>query len=104
MASSKVGQLGGDDKTSDTGRGESGENTRDESRDSKLGNITTARGGELAEDTDLDTEGADVAEAAEGVGGDELGAGGEAVEFVVLGGGVCEEGEGLVLVLECVSI
>jgi len=97
--SGEIGELIGDDKTGDTGGGESGQDTRDEGRNSKTGNITTSRGGKLAENTNLDTEGADVAESTEGVGGDELRAGREAVE---LGGGVVggERGEGVVLVLE----
>jgi len=97
LASSKVGQLGSNDKTSDTGRGEGGQNTRDEGRDGKTGNITSSRGGKLAENTDLDTQGTDVAETAESVGGDELRTGGKAV---VLGGGVVggEVSEGVVLV------
>ena len=99
MVSSKVGQLGSDDKTSNTGRGEGGQNTRDEGRNGKTRNVTSSRGGKLAENTDLNTQGTDVAETAESVGGDELGAGGEAV---VLGGGVGggEVSEGVVLVLE----
>jgi hypothetical protein len=103
LVSCKVGQLGGDDETSDTGRGESSQDTGDQSRDGKTGNVTTTSGGELAENTNLDTQRTDVAETAEGVGGDELGAGGEAV---VLRGGIVggEVGEGVVLVLFCVSI
>ena len=99
LVSSKVGQLGSDDKTSDTGRGEGGQNTRDKGRDGKTRNVTSSRGGKLAENTNLNTQGTNVAETAESVGGDELGAGGEAV---VLGGGVGggEVSEGVVLVLE----
>lgn len=98
-SSGETGELIGDDKTSDTGGGEGGQDTRDESRDGKTGNVTTSRGSELAENTDLDTEGADVAETAESVGGDELRAGGEAVELGGLVGGG-EGGESIVLVLE----
>lgn len=103
LVSSKVGQLGGDNKTSNTGRGEGGQNTRDKGRDGKTRNVTTSRGGKLAENTNLDTQGSNVAETAESVGGDELGAGGEAV---VWGGGVGggEVSEGVVLVLGGVSI
>ena len=104
LVSSKVGQLGGDDKTSNTGGRKGGQNTRDKGRDGKTSNVTSSRGGKLAENTDLDTQGSNVAETAESVGGDELGAGGEAV---VLGGGVGggEVSEGVVLVLgELVSI
>lgn len=98
LAGGKVGQLVGDDETSDTGRGEGGQDTGDQGRDGKTGNVTTASGGELAENTDLDTERTNVAETAESVGGDELGSRGHAV---VLGGGVLggEVGESVVLVL-----
>lgn len=98
MSSSKVGQLVGDDETSNTGGGESGQDTRDQGRNGKTGNVTTSRGGELAENTDLDTQRTNVTETAEGVGGDELRARREAVELRgrVLGG---EGGESVVLVL-----
>jgi hypothetical protein len=99
----KVGKLVGNDETSDTGRGESGQDTRDQGRDGKTRNITTTTGGKLAEDTDLNTQRTDVTETAKSVGGDELRSRGEAV---VLGGGVLggEVGEGVVLVLLRVSV
>ena len=50
---------------------------RDQCRKRNLGDSTTSAGSKLGEHTDLNTDGADVAETANGVGGDETGATGE---------------------------
>ena len=68
------------------------EDARRERAECEAADVAAAGGGDLREDADLDTEGAKVAEAADGVGGDEVGAGGE----LRLGG---EGLEGCVLVL-----
>lgn len=86
-------ELGGNDETSDGGRGQGRENTRDKGRKGKSGDVTTTGRGQLAENTNLDTQGANVAESAESIGGNELGArrhvgvvwvGGHGVEGIVL--------------------
>jgi hypothetical protein len=87
--------LVGHNQSSHCGRGEGGHDTGDESRDSELSNFTTAGRSELAEDTDLNTQGADVAKTANSVGGDELGAESEALVVGILG----KHGESIVLVL-----
>lgn len=92
--------MAGDDKTGDTGRGQGSQDTRDQSRDGKSRDVTTARWGELAKDTNLNTEGTNVAETAEGVGGDETGSGAE-VGIVLR---VDESVKGIVLVLRHVLV
>lgn len=92
--------MAGDDKTGDTGRGQGSQDTRDQSRDGKSRDVTTARWGELAKDTDLNTKGTNVAETAEGVGGDETRSGAEVGVF-----GRADEGaKGIVLVLQHVLL
>lgn len=93
----KVLGLVGDDETGDGGRGQCSKNTRDEGRDSQAGDVTATRGGELAENTNLDTERTDVAETAESVGGDESGSGSEVLIAILAAG---EGGESVVLVLQ----
>ncbi len=88
-------KLGRNNETGNTGRSQSGQDTGNQSRYSKLGDVTSTRGGELTEDTDLDTQGTNVAEAAKGVGGDELRAGRQGGVVRLVGKG----SEGIVLVL-----
>lgn len=86
-----------DDKTSNGSRGERSHDTREKGRDGKTRDITTSRRSKLTEDTNLDTQGTNVAETAAGIGGDEHGARGE------LGVGLdsaAELGESVVLVLQ----
>lgn len=87
--------LVGDNKTSDRGGGEGGEDTRDKGGESETGDIGGSLGSKLAENTDLDTERTDVAEPAARVGRDETRSGREV--GVVGAGGKCREGVVLVL-------
>lgn len=82
-----------DDKTSNCSRGEGGKDTRNQGRESEARNITGASRGQLRQNTNLDTERADVAESTESIGCNELGARaeigvsrvrGESMESVVL--------------------
>lgn len=88
----EVGDLGGDDETSHGSGCQSGDDTRDESRNSQFSHITTTGRSNLSEDTNLNTQRADVAETAKGICGNESGArrqifvvlvSGEIVEAVV---------------------
>lgn len=63
-----------DDETSNSGGSQRGSNAGDEGRHGEARNLAGARGSKLAENTDLDTERTNVAETADGVGGNELGA------------------------------
>lgn len=91
----KVRDLGSDDQPRNARRCQRRKHTRDQRRKGKTRDIATALGRELAQDTNLDTERANVAKAADGIGRDELRAGGEV--------GVCGVGgegrEGVVFVL-----
>lgn len=95
-----MGELGGNDKTGDGGRGQGREDTSDEGRKGKSGDVTTTGRGQLAQNTNLDTQRANVAEAAESVGGNELGARRHVGVVIVGGHGV----EGIVLVLEAAIV
>ncbi|KAH6603754.1 hypothetical protein Trco_007200 [Trichoderma cornu-damae] len=72
--SGKVGELCGDDQTSDGGRGQGRKDTGNEGGEGESRNVAATGRGQLAQNTNLDTQGADVAETAEGIGGNELGA------------------------------
>lgn len=90
-----MGELGGNDQTGNRGRGQGREDARNQSRQGKSGDITTTRWRQLAENTNLDTQGANVAESAESVGSNELRAGRQGGVVRVGGHGV----EGIVLIL-----
>lgn len=82
-----------DDETSNSSRGKSRKDTRNQGRESETRNVSGASRGQLGQNTNLDTERTDVAKSAESIGGNELGAraevgvrcvGGESMESVVL--------------------
>lgn len=91
--------LVGDDQTGDRGRGERGEDARDKGGERQAGDVGRSLGRKLTKDTDLDTERANVAEAAARVRGDETRSGGETG---VLGAGG-QSRKGVVFVLLAVS-
>lgn len=62
-----------DHHSCDAGTGQGGDDASDECRESDLGHASTAVGSKLGQDTDLDPDGGDVAEAADGVGCDQAG-------------------------------
>lgn len=95
-----MGELGGNDQTGNRGRGQGREDARDQSRQGKSGDIATTRWRQLAEDTNLDTQGANVAESAQGVGSNKLRAGRQSGVVGVGGHGV----EGIVLVLQAIMV
>ena len=63
--------------TSDTSGRKSRENTRDQSRDSDLGNTTGSAWRKRGKHTDLNTNGGDVSETTDCVSSDEFGTSGE---------------------------
>ena len=69
--------LGRNDQTGNRRGSQSRKDTRNERRESQTGNITTTGGSELAENTDLDTQGTNVSETAARVSRDKLGSSGE---------------------------
>lgn len=79
----------------DAGRRKSSKNTRAQRRKGQGGYVSGSGGRELAEDTNLNTQRANVSESAESVGGDELGSRGQVGVVFVLG----QESESVVLVL-----
>ena len=100
LSNREVRNLGSDHQPSNGRRRQRRKDTRDQRRECQSRDITTALGRELTEDTDLDTERANVAKAAYGVCGNELRAGGE-VGVVRVGG---EGREGIVFVLFISSV
>ena len=96
LSGDEVRQLVRHHQTSNTGRRKSGQDTRGKRGQGQFRDVTAARGSKLAENTDLDTKRTNVAEAAQRVGGNELGTGGEVGVF-----GVGSKGtESIVLVLD----
>jgi hypothetical protein len=75
LCADEIVELAGNDKPSHRSGRQSRENTSNKSRESQARHISTARRGKLSEDTDLNTERADVSETAASVGSDEAGTG-----------------------------
>lgn len=96
----KVGELGGNNQTGNRGRGQGREDARNQGRQGKSGDVATTRRRQLAENTNLDTQGANVAKSAESVGGNELRAGRQVGVVGVGGHGV----EGIVLILQATRV
>lgn len=95
-----MGELGSNDQTSDGSRGQGRENTGNQGRQGKSRDVTATGRGQLAQNTNLDTQRANVAEAAEGVGGNELGARRHLGVVWIGGHGV----EGIVLILQATTV
>lgn len=88
-----------DKQTRNCRTGESTNRTREHRTNGNTGHITTTTGRDLRQDTDLVTQGADVSESTERVGGDQPRAIGEVgVCFLVLEGVVGDE---FVLAIQC---
>lgn len=91
-----------DQQPRDRGAGEGAEGAREHGADCDARDVAGAAGRQLGEHTDLVSEGADVGEPAERVGGDQLGSGGEVLVFGavlegVIGDELVLEDKGLVL-------
>lgn len=67
--------LRGDNEAGDGSRRQSRHDASDEGADGELGDIACAGGGQLGQNADLDSKGSDVAEAAQGISGNEFGTG-----------------------------
>lgn len=91
----KVGELVRHHQTCDAGRGKGSKNTRAKRRKGQGGHVSSSGRCELTQDTNLNTERANVAEPAESVGGDELGSGRQVGVVWVRNKG----GKGIVLIL-----
>lgn len=88
----KVGRLIGDQQARNTRTRQGTQRARNQCRDCQSAHITATPGGDLREHPNLSTEGTNVGKAAEGVGGDEAGAGREVgVGWVSLESGVGDE-------------